>query len=439
MGYITIESENPEISWVLGKNPDSEMLCRSLRSGVLYGWYYNISTYVIRFVDYTDEVSFKKNFHDQYNYLGSLQYCSPLLLSACLIELFGSTLNKENPKDICCKNKLAINLIKLNTRAINFIKKLNGHIKQFTINISDTKYTGLFRLEIETNLRVKELLNYSYLLGNLLNVLVIGYVDKPRIEQLEKMIGFMIKNDVPYYPRYLIKTQMMSSNEFEKLKDKLETFNQYKSTMFWGNSQIQRYNFIESHISFNTDMIDFGCGEGFYVKKLLPKLSKSCKYIAWDADPEELAKVRYFKQSLDAEQDNLLVPETKEEFEELIVNLKSRPIVLMSEVFEHVGKDEIIGLVERIKNMVSFQLMVITTPDVGFNIHYSPNGDIGNGDIGNGDIRMRHPDHKYEYTKEEFEQIIGHIFNEPEYNKKFYQVGDIVGSNSITQSCIIMS
>lgn len=435
MGYITIESTNPEISWVLGKNPDSGMICRTMRSGVLYGWYPCPQTYVSRFVDYTDEVSFKKNVHDQYNYLGSLQYCSPLLLSTVVVELFGSTMNKENPKDIECSNKLTIELIKLNNRAIGFIEKLNSYIGGcFKIIITPTKYTGLYKLEIVSEGKVKELLNYSYLLGNLLNVLVVGYVDKPRIEQLEKMIGFMVRIGVPYYPRYLIKTNMISRDEFVILKNKLETFEKYKSTMFWGNSQVQRFNFIESHISFNTDIIDFGCGEGFYVKGLLPKLSKSCKYIGWDADPEELAKVRFFKEK-NPGYTNLIIPNTEEELFEIIKTiqqeyLQSKPIVLMSEVFEHIGQEEAIELVKKIKSNIDFFSIIITTPDVGFNIHYSPDGE-NNG--------FRHPDHKYEYTKEEFKNIIDNIFTEPEYKKNFYQVGDIIDSNSITQSCIIMS
>ena len=432
MGYIIIESTNPEISWVLGKNPDSGMLCRSLRAGILYGWYFNGSTYVTRFVDYTDEVSFKKNVHDKFNYSGSLQYCSPLLLSTVLMELFGSTMNKNNPKDTDCSNKLTINLIKLNNRATNFIEKLNSYIEKFKINLTHTKYTGLYKLEIVCNCKIQELFNYSYLLGNLLNVLVIGYVDKPRIEQLEKMIGFMVQIDVPYYPRYLIKTNMMSPNEFAVLKDRLETFAGFKANIQWGNSQIQRYNFIESHISFNTDIIDFGCGEGFYVKKLLPQLSKSYKYIAWDVEPEELAKVRFFKEK-NPEYTNLVIPSSEEELFEIVKSIQEesnqiKPIVLMTEVFEHICQDDAIELVKKIKNKINFFSIIITTPDVGFNIHYSPDGNIN----------LRHPDHKYEYTKEEFEQIIQEIFSESEYNKNFYQVGDIIGTNSITQSCIIM-
>jgi hypothetical protein len=264
-------------------------------------------------------------------------------------------------------------------------------------------------------------------LGNLLNVLVIGYVDKPNFEQLDKMINFMIKINVPYYPRYLIKTNMISREDFVILKNKLEQIEGSKVKMNWGNSQEQRYNFIESNMSFTSDIIDFGCGEGFYVRKLLPQLSSTNKYIAWDADPEELIKVKYFKEK-NPKYTNLIIPESQEELFGVVKSLGIKPIILISEVFEHLEPYDAIKLVEKIKTNINFNYIVITTPDVGFNIHYSSDGEIN----------MRHIDHKYEYTKEEFENVISNIFDS-NYKKNFYQVGDIIDSNSISQSWIIYS
>lgn len=428
MVFLIIESENKDVSWVLGKNPESGMLARNLRSGILWGWYSNLQTYVTRFNDYTDEVSFRKNINDNHNYLGSLQYCSPLILSTVMSELFSSTLNKDNLQDIECANKISLNLIKLNKRAINFIEKLNNYIKLFNIIVVETKYVGLYNFTISsTKTTIKELFNYSYLLGNLLNVLVVGYVDKPNFEQLDKMINFMIKINVPYYPRYLIKTNMISREDFVILQNKLEQIGSSTVKMNWGNSQEQRYKFIESNISFTSDIIDFGCGEGFYVRKLLPQLSTTNKYIAWDDNPEELIKVKYFKEK-NPQYTNLIIPESQEELFELTSGLNSKPIILMSEVFEHIEPSDAIDLVVKIKTNISFNYMVITTPDVGFNIHYSSDGEIN----------MRHEDHKYEYTKEEFESIISNIFDD-KYRKIFYQVGDIIDSNSISQSWIIYS
>ena len=432
MGFLIIESENKDLSWVLCKNPESGMIARSMRSGIVFGWYHNAQTYVTKFNDYTNEVSFRKNPNDNYNYLGSLQYCSPLLLSTIMSELFSSTLNKLNQKDIECVNKIILKLIKLNKKAINFIEKINNYIKLFNIEYVETKYTGLYNFTISSKKStIKELFNYSYLLGNLLNVLVIGYVDKPKLDQLDKIINFMIKINVPYYPRYLIKTNMISKTDFIVLKNKLEKIDNSQVIMNWGNSQEQRYKFIESHVSFSSDIIDFGCGEGFYVKKLLPQLSPQNKYIAWDADPEELVKVKYFKEK-NQQYTNLIIPESQEELFRFIKDTKNdfslKPIILISEVFEHIEPSEAIELLKKIKLNINFSYMIITTPDVGFNIHYSPDGEIN----------MRHHDHKYEYTKEEFVNVISSIFD-PIYKKSFHQVGDIIDSNSITQSCIIYS
>ena len=432
MGFIIIESENKNMSWVLGKNPESGMIGRFIRAGIVWGYYHDPHIYICRFNDHTQEVSFKKNIHDNYNYLNSLQYCSPLLLSTVTSELFSCVLNKDNIHDIKCLNKITLNLIKLNNRAINFIEKLNGHIKLFTIEYAKTKYSGLYNFVVSsTKSTMNELFNYSYLLGNILNILVIGYVDKPKLEQLEKIINFMIKIDVPYYPRYLIKTNMISKENFLILKNKLEQISNHDVKIHWGNSQEQRYKFIESNIIYNTDIIDFGCGEGFYAKKLLEKLSKSNKYIGWDSDPEELAKVKYFKEK-NPEYSNLIIPESQEELFGLVKNLNlnsnSKPIILLTEVFEHMEQLEAIEQLKKIKTNIDFNYMIITTPDVDFNIHFSSD------EI----IKKRHHDHKYEYTKKEFENIIHDVFDS-KYDKKFYQVGDIIDSNSISQSWIIYS
>jgi hypothetical protein len=431
MGYITIQSANPDISWVLGKNPDSGMICRTLRAGIVYGWYSNPNTYVLRFIDHTDEVSFKKNSYDQFNYLGSLQYCSPLLLSSIIVEMFGSNLNKSIPKDLDHDNKLTQHIIKLNNRALGFISKLNAYIKKFKINYISLGYNNLYRLEIISTGSIIDLLNYSYLLGNLLNVLVIGFIDKPSTDQLNKMVNFMIQINVPYYPRYLIKTNLMSKSEFDKLKDKLESFDDGKIKMEWGNSQIQRYNFIESNVNFSYDIIDFGCGEGFYVKKLLPKLSKDRKYFAWDIDPDELNKVKYFKEK-NPEYTNLIIGENEQEFLKIISN-SIKPTILLSEVFEHIEPNEAVELVNKIKSLINFDKIIITTPNVGFNKHYSPDYDE------TGEINLRHVDHKYEYTQKEFTDIVNKLFDNNQYQKNYYNVGDMIGENSITQSFIVSS
>ena len=343
-----------------------------------------------------------------------------------MTELFNSTMNKSNPKDIKCKNQITLNLILLNKKAVGFIEKLNGYIGMFKIILKETIYANLFELSIKSECTIRELFNYSYMLGKLLNILVIGNIDKPDLKQLEKMLNFAIEINVPYYPRYLIKTNMITREDFGKIKEKLETINGKQVKFEWGNSQTQRYNFIESHISFYSDIIDFGCGEGFYVKGLVPKLSNTNKYIAWDSDPEELAKVKYFKEKY-PEYNNLIIPESSSDlFDNIIKNIGPKPTIILSEVFEHIEPNQAIELVNKIKSYIDFGSIIITTPDVGFNVHLSSNGEIN----------LRHPDHVHEYTQEEFANTINNIFGS-NYKKIFYQIGDQVDLNSMTQSFII--
>lgn len=201
--------------------------------------------------------------------------------------------------------------------------------------------------------------------------------------------------------------------------------------MEWGNSQIQRYNFIESNVNFSSDIIDFGCGEGFYVKKLLQKLSKDRKYFAWDIDPDELNKVKYFKEK-NPEYTNLIIGENEQELLKIVSN-SIKPTILLSEVFEHIESNEAIELVNKIKSSIDFGKIIITTPNVGFNKHYSPDYDE------TGEINLRHVDHKYEYTQKEFTDIVNKLFDNNLYQKNYYNVGDMIGENSITQSFIVSS
>lgn len=113
-----------------------------------------------------------------------------------------------------------------------------------------------------------------------------------------------------------------------------------------------------------------------------------------------------------------------------LVKNSPNPTILLSEVFEHIEPNEAINLVNKIKLNIAFSKMIITAPDVGFNKYYSPNFDI------TGEINSRHPDHKYEYTQDEFTSIILKLFDD-KYTKEFHNVGDKIDSNSITQSYII--
>ena len=73
MGFFILKSTNPKLGFVIAKNQASGMIMRSIRSGVSHGWYFNDQTYIVRFIDINEGISFKKHKHDNFDYLPSLQ------------------------------------------------------------------------------------------------------------------------------------------------------------------------------------------------------------------------------------------------------------------------------------------------------------------------------------------------------------------------------
>ena len=84
-----------------------------------------------------------------------------------------------------------------------------------------------------------------------------------------------------------------------------------------------------------------------------------------------------------------------------------------------------IKLLEKIKSNILFDKIIITTPDVDFNKYYSPNYEE------NGEINLRHHDHKYEYTQEEFKNI-------KDYNKTLKVCHSTVGVAILNTSITIV-
>lgn len=114
------------------------MIMRELRSGVSFGYYYNESTYIVGFTDIPPNVSFKKHFKDEYDYLPSLQYMSPLLLNTIIQDFFNATLNKVLADDIECQNSINIPTIMLN-KAKRFIDKLNQYTEKIKVSYGENQ------------------------------------------------------------------------------------------------------------------------------------------------------------------------------------------------------------------------------------------------------------------------------------------------------------
>jgi len=100
--------------------------------------------------------------------------------------------------------------------------------------------------------------------------------------------------------------------------------------------------------------------------------------------------------------------------------------ILLTEVVEHMTREDAETLIELIISNIPFNSFIITTPNRAFNVHYSWD-----------ETHLRHEDHKWEMTRVEFVDWMNKLIPQ-HYRRVFSGVGCEVNSESVT-SCVVIS
>lgn len=456
MGFLVLKSKNHDMSFVINKNPSTAPHVRIIRKGKCIGNFHkkeDETCYVLRFVDTEENVSFPRHRGDDYDYLPYKQYCAPILMTCIVKEMFGTIINKGSEKDIKTQCSLEQGIIKLSQKAKKLIEKMNTFITNYNIDIVNTNVKDLYRFKLSSeSSTISELLQYAYLLGFTLNCMTFGYNEKPDPSALDKIIKIINNINAPYYIRYTLKNYMIQKKEFNRIKSALEgnydsNSKSFKISMVYGNTQSQRCDFISEDllgfckncIKFNNNIhiVDIGCGEGYYVKKLVNLLKsegiKNVNYYAHDIDENEMKKISHLIKSDDTYSNvkpYMLIDNMIEDLSKLSDNDKI--MIIFSEVIEHIPLIEVKEFMIKIISQINFKRMLITTPQSEFNIHYLL-----------GDSGFRHHDHKQEFTRKQFEQFIKDVLDEvvekcaKQLNSEYHTVGDCINDIGMSQAIIL--
>ncbi len=445
MGFIIFTSDNKDFSYVIRKNPATSPHIRKVRKGFCMGKFHEKS-YVIRFIDEIDQVSFPKHKSDTHDYLPYMQYCAPILMTCCCKEMLGTAMNHNNEIDIVTYNKVEQGIIKLSIRAVNLIKKLNNFVVNYKIELIDIDSTkGLYSISIYSNdTSISELLQYCYFVGYILNCMTFGYGEKPDKHGLDKIIKIMNNVKIPYYIRYLYKMYMIVKEDFMRVKKELEGSDDIN--MIFGNTQTQRYDCIAQHViefcescknnGKNIHIIDIGCGEGYYVRNLLNLMKKKnyqMQYHAHDIDPDEMNKIIMIKNS-DEIYSSLNCYNTLESLIQKFSNKMddNQVMIIFTEVIEHIPVDQVEEFMIKLIKFIDFNKMLITTPDHTFNQYYSK--ELG---------EMRDADHKQEFTKQQFCDFMDNVLTKTGLGEKikteYLMIGDCIKGISTSQGILITS
>lgn len=413
MALLQLKSTNPDLSYVIVKNPLTGLMMRENRQGILSGWFTKDRTdeYNVWFRDSDTEVSYKSFQDESFEYVNTTRFASAMFIINALGDFFGTAFKKQHEKDVAgFDNELTINIL----HAIDpkYMTIFQQHFTDFTLEMTQVAPKN-WRVTIKTQRTIRDLLNYTNLLA-VFNVLKNG-TDFFDVEEatVTKYMSAISAIDAPYFVRYVFKVNLLRSFKlFTKFKPVLESSKLYDNLdLIHGNTAIQRENAVGSKLgSLENQILDIGCGEGNFVRKLAGKLPEGVQYLAVDTDEG----CREYVESL--------VRRKKFENVQIFGNLSDLPSVtektdvLLVEVIEHMPMADAEALVKEVfePGRININSVTITTPNKEFNKFYDMNDD-----------HVRHDDHHFELTPEEWYQFLARTIPGG-YMTECFTIGDSV-------------
>lgn len=399
---LILESDNPNFSYLLRKNPDTSPHISQIRKGIGMGWFSSEQEYTLYFIESSDELSYP-DYVKQFQYLHDGHLCSPLAAQNLLKEFFNSSF-KDHDLDVPHNHSLQINHLKFDYKLVNYFHDSGIFIECSSLDKNPENERVIISSKFPCTLK-------NFLQNASLFLLFVSIDNRQVAGQnrsyLERFLEFFEDVSVPYMLRYRIKTNMLRSRElFEEFSQKLTKSIDKHFVFTYGNTQIARKDFasdVFSNLENIESVVDIGCGEGQYVRLFKGKVGS---VHAVDIDTEVLERTKkrigdkgvFYYEALEH------VPPIEGAF------------VLLSEVIEHVDNPEyLLSLANRkFKNSV----FCITTPNVNFNVNYL--------------VDYRHPDHKWEGDFTVIQALLKSVFK----TVIMFPVGDVVDGEPVSWGAV---
>lgn len=404
--FVVIKNSNENFSHLIGKNPASGPKLMSERRGVACGWFHDNNTYCINFVDAPDEVSYPEYQGQEFEYLAKGGYCSPFLAYKLVKEFM-----KLNEEHDCTDENPSYNSVEIYSVSSkdSSIELFQKYFQEYQIRTECSKSWDKFK-----KLKIGYLGRFSEFCDFLKVFLFYLSLDNENYFIHEDLIMEQFKRiqhiDAPYFIRYLFKQNYCknSPNKFDQIK---EFINSNKYDFCPLNNLEARIRFIKNHCK-DTNVYDIGCGEGIYLKRLVPD-NLSYTGIDIDSDVLELAQKKGDKSKFENWR---LLPAISYDDD-------CEKTVVLSEVIEHIEPEHIPEFMRDVMKLSNVERFIITTPNAAFNHNYQIDG-------------FRHEDHKFEWNRDQLEDFVNTYFLE-KYTVTYYDIGDIVDGEPTTLGVVI--
>lgn len=394
MSLLVLSSTNPEFSFIIQKNPETiqttrKPFSRELRRGRVLGWFSKMdnSQFSLLFRDAETETSFTDS--GDFEYLDKTRYSSPYA-PVQMIDKGLRTAWLGHEKDVDGYRATVSTLIEIPTRLWSRIHMPAPYEVEFKV-----VRNNYVKVTISAP-KVSQVLN----LMNLICILAVMTTDDMYIPMDKPVIFKYLKSlnevDAPYYLRHLFLARTMNNPGIFKAAMEEGLVNTDRMIFNWGNTQQHRLSALKDGLRLEKSevrdrLIDIGCGEMSHSLKLTVNYSQ---IIGYDADPELVAinAAKIAKREL-TNLSCVNMDVNAGNVEEIFPLLEESDIII-SEVLEHMSKEAAAKLLAKVLTSEA-GTVVVTVPCKDFNIHYNLKDD-----------EVRHPDHKWEPTRQEFIEFI---------------------------------
>lgn len=420
---IKISSQNPLFLDILHKNPDTDegLYLKSYKNGVLLGNVIDAHEYHCLFQD--TKYSYLP---EEANQIDFQSHCSPLAALNIASEFFNhlykeNEVLKESVMSWLNKSYLEVDTMPARLEVATFFMDstwyrndrylLSKYIKGIELV---PKIGNNFTLIVEGDSVIETMQKFSIvaLFAHVTNNYGIFTFIQDDFAQKYITILTNLKG-IPYFVFYLfIRRIIKSPKQFALFKPQMEAYFDNEIQFVYADTHQSRKDFICENIDKNVQVLDFGCGELQYFKRLT-KMGFKEKYWAHDeADYEPLVnKIREMDKV-----ENLFWLGEKDD----IKGFEGQ--IILSEVIEHNSLEEAENILTWIRNNTKFTQIFITTPNSEFNVNYEMS------------TEFRHEDHDIELTKAEFISLIEKVFGK---NYEYFGLGDCVKGIYPTSAVII--
>lgn len=460
---ITAEGENAAaLSFLLHKHPD-KLQQVELSVGAAYIFYpecekEKVTAALLLDIDPIGMVRNAKNFAGKDfllgQYVNDRPYVASSFMSSAISKAFSSAMNgscKEHPEFIDMPLALTakISVLPAPRGGELLIKRLFeplGYTVEAERHLLDTQfsewgYGKYFTLTLKNTLALKDLLSHLYVLIPVLDNEKHYFITQNEVEKLlQKGKGWLEQHPEReiIVSRYLINLKSLVRSAFEVLQaveDGIipDTDNEAEQDELTkiedtaaAHTQLQKVKKERLHDirlklvaeklkqSGAASVIDLGCGDGKLLRLLL-KEKQFTRIAGTDVSYSELEKSQdklHWNEMPEKQRERLSLFQSSLTYRDK--RFSGFDAAAVVEVIEHLDPNRLPALEKSLFTYAKPQTIVLTTPNREYNVRYE-NLSAG---------KVRHSDHRFEWTRSEFEAWAERVARENNYTVAFFPVGE---------------